>query len=214
MSKNAAIELASNSLEYLADSICSNEVVKEIPLFSPLVSVIQLGVSAKDYFFLKNFEAFLISTSNILHKEEILKFSQNKDSGKISKKLIQVVAQITDFEKAEILACLLAAKIDGEITTAELMRAVDLVQYTFIEDIIEFNYMIQVIECTFQDLVDYKIESLINTALIQPDKNSDTELRLSGRDDEVGVQKYSQSDFGYKFRNACKKGSRLRQDKA
>ncbi|WP_199483373.1 hypothetical protein [Vibrio owensii] len=214
MTKEALKELIVDGLEFTIDQFIENELVKEFPGISTLVKSFEAVQSFRDRLFLKHLYSFITATGEIVSSKKIKEFSRSEDAEKISSKLIQVISLVSDREKPEILACLLAARVEQKLSTSEFMRAVDIVQSTFIEDLVEFNNMSQVAGCSFEELKQYGIENLANTALIHQDLVDNKDLIVSGREEDIGILKYTQSEFGFKFRMACRYGSEQRRTKA
>jgi len=204
LNKSAIKDLSSNALEIALDGNLDNGILKDIPLFGSAIKVAELTMSIRDHFFLKKLSRFIyqLDALNETDKESIHHFSKSPDSEKISSKLIQVIDNVTDIEKADLIGKLFISFCSGKIDKSNFLRAVDTIHNYFIEDIKRFIFKSNVWFCTFEDLEQQNIESLVGSPLIKEQLIDRQDLIRSGREDEVGITNYENSNFGEIFKQA------------
>ncbi|TFH89050.1 hypothetical protein [Vibrio ouci] len=212
MSKILIADTAIEGFDIILDKLTNNQWVKDIPVFGWGVRSLSIYRSIQDYYFAQKLELFLTSIDSLSGADlaKVRDFSKTEDAAKVSDKLLQVISSITDFEKSELLAALFIAYSTGRLDSREFMRSVDIINYTFIDDLSNYLALLQVSSCSYLELEDMGISTLINTSLLSADSVDVVQLSLSGREDEVHIVKYSQTQFGYKFRQACSFGRRIR----
>lgn len=212
MSKKAVSELTINATELLIDQLSKNPLVKDIPIVNTIIKCLEIGVSVRDHFFAQKLALFLECTKSVSESDygKIKKFASNKSSSVITSKILQVIDAQTDNEKAEIIAVLFLGYIDKKLTTSEFKRALDTVNYQFLDDILAYVNIWSISDYTFHELNSDGISSLINSSLFQTVEQDNRNLIADGRENEVGITKYEDSDFGEKFRAAFKHGRKMR----
>ena len=206
MNKSAIKDLSSNALEIALDGTLDNGILKDIPIFGSAIKIAELTMSIRDHFFLKKLGRFIYQLDELTEadKEAISQFSKSPDSEKISSKLIQVIDNITDVEKADLIGKLFISYCSGKIDKSNFLRSVDTIHNYFIEDLKRFVFQSNIWFCTFEDLESQNLESLVGSPLIKEQLIDRQDLIRSGREDEVGITNYENSSFGEIFKNALK----------
>ncbi|MGV2990628.1 hypothetical protein ACE1OE_23710 [Vibrio sp. E150_011] len=204
MNKDAIKELSSNALDIALDANLDEGILKDIPIFGSVIKVAELTMSIRDYFFLKKLGRFIYQLDSLTEtdKETIHQFSKSPDSEKIASKVIQVIDNVTDIEKADLIGKLFASFCTGKIDRPNFLRSVDTIHNYFIEDLNRYLYESNVWFETFEDLEMRNLESLVGSPLIKEQLIDPQELTLSGREDEIGITKYENSSFGEIFKKA------------
>ncbi len=202
MSKGAIKELSSNALEIVLDDNLDNGILKDIPFFGSAVKIAELTMSIRDHFFLKKLSRFIYQLSDLSEadKETIKNFSKSPDSEIISNKLIQVIDNVTDIEKSDLIGKLFISFCSGKINKSNFLRAIDTIHHYFLEDLKSFIYHSHCLDSTYEDLEYYKIESLISSPLIKEMYIDRNYLIRNGREDEIDTTKYEYSNFGSVFK--------------
>ncbi|WP_038176324.1 hypothetical protein [Vibrio pacinii] len=204
MNKGAIKDLSSNALELALDSNLDNGILKDIPVFGSAIKVAELTMSIRDHFFLKKLSRFIYQLDGLTEddKEAIRHFSKSSDSEKISSKLIQVIDNVTDIEKADLIGKLFVSFCTGKIDKSNFLRSVDTIQNYFIEDLNRFLCGSNIWFSTFEDLESQNLEGLVASPLIKEQFIDRQDLIRSGREDEIDITNYEQSRFGEIFKNA------------
>ena len=204
MNKSAINDLSSNALEIALDGNLDNGILKDIPIFGSAIKVAELTMSIRDHFFLKKLGRFIYQLDDLTEaeKETISKFSKSPDSEKISNKLIQVIDNVTDVEKADLIGKLFISYCSGKIDKSNFLRSVDTIHNYFLEDLQRFIYGSNVWFDTFEDLEHQNLESLVGSPLLKEQIIDRQELIRSGREDDIGITNYENSNFGEIFKHA------------
>jgi hypothetical protein len=204
LNKSAIKDLSSNALEIALDGNLDNGILKDIPIFGSAIKIAELTMSIRDHFFLKKLARFIYQLNELTEadKETISQFSKSPDSEKISSKLIQVIDNITDIEKADLIGKLFISYCSGKIDKSNFLRSVDTIHNYFIEDLNSFLFQSNIWFCTFEDLERQNLESLVGSPLIKEQLIDRQDLIRSGREDEVGITNYENSSFGETFKSA------------
>jgi len=206
VSKDAIKELSSNALEVALDSNLDSGILKDIPIFGSVIKMAEVTNSIRDYFFFKKLSCFIYQLDGLSGKDrdDILSFSNTDDSEKVADKIIQVIDNVTDIEKAKLIGILFAAYCKGSIDKSNFLRSVDTVQHYFLDDINNFISTDGIYFFTFQDLEYRKIEMLIGSQLIKQQYITQNELIRLGHDSDLDITYYEDSNFGRIFRKALK----------
>ncbi len=204
MSKNAIKELSSNALEVVLDSNLDSGILKDIPIFGSAIKIAELTKSIRDHFFLRKLSCFIYQLDELSEKDRdaVLSFSSTDDSEKVADKIIQVIDNVTDIEKAKLIGILFATYCKGAIDKSNFLRSVDTVQNYFLDDINNFISSDGITFCTFDDLEYRKVEMLVGSQLIKEQYIKQNELIRLGHDSDLDITYYEDSNFGRIFRKA------------
>ncbi|PKH05963.1 hypothetical protein [Moritella sp. Urea-trap-13] len=204
MNKSAVKDLSANALEVALDNGLENGILKDIPVFGTAIKVAELTMSIRDHFFLQKLSKFIFKLESLSDKEKsaINDFSRSPDSEKISNKIIQVIDNVTDIEKAELISILFISYCSGEINKSNFLRSVDTIHNYFIDDITEFVSASNLWFYTYEDLEQQNLENLVGSPLIREQFMDRQDLIRSGRESEIGITNYENSKFGEIFRKA------------
>jgi len=204
LNKGAIKDLSSNALEVALDSGLENGILKDIPIFGTAIKVAELTMSIRDHFFLQKLSKFIFQIENLSEKEKsaINDFSRSPDNEKISNKIIQVIDNVTDIEKAELIGKLFTSYCSGKINKSNFLRAVDTIHSYFIEDILQFISASNLWFCTYEDLERQNLENLVGSPLIKEQILDRQEMISDGRENEIGITNYENSNFGEIFKKA------------
>ncbi|ACV26793.1 hypothetical protein [Kangiella koreensis] len=207
MNKSAIKELSSDALEVALDSNLGSGILRDIPIFGSAVKVAELTMSIRDRFFLKKLGCFIYQLDELSKKDKdaVLSFSKTDDSEKVANKIIQVIDNVTDVEKTELIGKLFAAYCKRSIDKPSFLRAVDTVQHYFLDDINNFISIDNIHLFTFYDLESRKVDMLVGSQLIKEQYIKQNELIRMGYDSsELDITYFEDSQFGRIFREALK----------
>lgn len=103
------VELSSSLLEVGLDEITENEVIKQIPVVSSMVSIYKITMTIRERYFLKKTMQFIIHFNHNLNKEEAKRYqdkieNDNKLLQKEIERIIVLIDRYVEQEKTKYLA--------------------------------------------------------------------------------------------------------------
>jgi hypothetical protein len=123
---NPAVDLSIDYAEIALDSFLDNDAISEIPIVKSIVGVAKIGISIKERYdlkklltFFKEFQSGNISNENRLAFNE--KFNSNeKYRTEVVETIVLLNERFLDLKKSKILANLMNAHINNNLTWNEL----------------------------------------------------------------------------------------------
>jgi hypothetical protein len=140
--------------EIALDSLLKDGLLKEIPVLGTIINLTKLGITVKDYLYVKKVWRFLYNLKDITAKDRCLmvdKFeSDSKYRIKFGEHLALLIDRLDDFEKADFTAKAFKAYLSGKINYTELLKLNHGISYLLITNIQEL--------IKFYDNTDYHID--------------------------------------------------------
>lgn len=164
--KNSDLRQVSLELsEVVFDSFLDEGIFREIPVIGTLVGVGKAGVSIRDRLFIKKLVSFLSGISDIDSEERSSVIteieSSEKYKTKVGEKLLYIIDQCDDNEKARYVACFFARFLKREITYGDFLKASSIVEKIFIDDLSYF------VRSTWEHEELENISNLLHTGLVE-----------------------------------------------
>ncbi len=132
-------DLAADALELGADALTDNEALKAIPVFGTLLKVLKGIMSFRDYQFTKVLIRFLQAYSKVSDEKRtdfLIRMEDEPDlKRKIGEKLVLILSQLDDFDKAEVLGNLFKAYVEGAFNLTVFYRLAGIVDKAFMQDL-------------------------------------------------------------------------------
>jgi hypothetical protein len=147
MSAKPERELAIDLAEVAVDAVLDDGLLKDIPVVGSLVNLIRLSKSIPDRIFAAKVRAFLLRLGKVgdLKKEQFLT-NLNADRTqriKLSEVMVLALDQVDDLDKADYIAYVFMAYIEGVIDFATLRRFLHSIIAAFTADLDDFvNFML------------------------------------------------------------------------
>lgn len=203
MSVRNTIEILAEGAEVVIDQGLKDGLLKDIPIVGMVAKSIDVVSSIRDKLFASKIVRFLEAIEEISEEEKSKlreKMTESsEEAAKVGEVVILTIEQATDSYKTDIVANVFLAYAGGIITADELRRMCDIVEKTFVDDLLELT--------TIHNLgkkSDHPaLARLRNTSLVE----------ITGGDKlgDIGKQYANASKFGKKFVNAYLHGKKLRQ---
>ena len=138
--KNSDLHAISvDAAELMLDSLISDGLVKDIPVFGTLINLIKLTGSIRDKLFAKKLIYFLSELADTNSEERadiLLKIEKEKGyRGKIGEKLLYIIDRCEDHFKAQVIARIFSAFVRHELSYAEFLRASSIIDKVYSDDL-------------------------------------------------------------------------------
>jgi hypothetical protein len=191
--------------ENIIDNLINNDSLREIPIVKSIVSLTKIGVTVRDYFFLKKVIKFLnkIENIDIIKKQKFL--NKIDSTPQLSKRLYESICTILDRfdneDKAEILGNLFKSLIKEKINLNMFLRLSNIVEKTFIGDLILFRDFHGKNEELFNKSRKYRKkymeENLANNGLLRPriEENTYNQKHYNSKP-EIKIKEYKITEIG------------------
>ncbi|MBL37299.1 MAG: hypothetical protein CMP07_02700 [Xanthomonadales bacterium] len=203
MPVRSVIEILAESSEVVIDQGLRDGLLKDIPVVGFVAKSIDVVSSIRDKLFASKIVRFLEAIEEIGEEEKSKlreKMSNSpQEAGKVGEVVILTIEQATDSDKSDLVANVFLAYVSGIITANELRRMCDVVDKSFVDDLLDFTAIHNMGKKTEHPA----LTRLRNTPLVD----------MFGGDkiDDIGKQYARASKFGKKFVNAHLHGKALRQ---
>ncbi|MES2321043.1 MAG: hypothetical protein V4633_02145 [Pseudomonadota bacterium] len=136
--REAGLETA----EVIVDVLSDGAIWADVPVVGTAVKLCRAADSVKQSLFAAKLARFLRALNATSENEKAAIRARveksPEEAGKVGEVLILVLEQVTDMEKATMLARLLLSYADNVISAADLRRASQAVNIAFIDDLKEF----------------------------------------------------------------------------
>lgn len=136
--------LAAGIGEFTVDLLLNEEILRDFPIVSSLVSIARAGISIRDHLFLKKLWRFLSCLKDCSEQERLRFMNRLGEQGfrqKIGESLVLLLDRMDDMQKPELLGRVFRAYLQGKIdhrTFQGLATAVDRIKMYTIPDLVEF----------------------------------------------------------------------------
>jgi hypothetical protein len=141
MADNPILEAALENIEAVVDTLTTNELVREIPVVGTVVKLLRGARDIRDRLFAAKLLRFIQNLESVSDetKERIRrKITDNPDEArKVGEIVIVIVERVTALEKADLIAILFLAYIDGQIDVTEFRRLCAVIDQAFLDDLLE-----------------------------------------------------------------------------
>ena len=126
LKKSDLENLFSNSAEYALDQLLENDALKEIPVFSTIMSLIKVGIGIREQIFYKKLFKFLCSISDVSCEdrrrmidrlENDTDFNQN-----VGEHIVLLLDRMDDLHKPSLMGRAFKAYLDGKISGKQLQQ--------------------------------------------------------------------------------------------
>jgi hypothetical protein len=209
------IEFVAKLSEFCIDQSLVAGIAKDIPVIDLAFKVLSIKDTIQDRIYSAKISRFLTSLNDIPNKEKN-KFRESiiddkENINKLFEKVVMILDSITDLDKAEIIALLLLAKLDGQLNDVSFRRCVDITNTVFIDDLMTFINHGHIYQERTDNLLGFKLEGLIFSPLLILDVDTNDELMRDGLGSDIGVSMYSSSSIGSEFKKAIDYALRLKQ---
>lgn len=126
--RDTNLESITESIAELSiDSLLKEEVLKEVPIVSTMVSMVKLGANIQDRLFLKKIVSFMAGLNEIPPDERRKMIDDIDASGKhrikVGEKLLYIIDACNDHESSELVARLFKVFVEGGITYDEFLQS-------------------------------------------------------------------------------------------
>lgn len=136
-------DLLIESAEIALDSFLEDSILKEIPFFGSLFKTGKIIIGIRENIFAKKIYKFLIEIKDISQSERIKFINELEENNefrqKVGEKIIILIDQLDDMEKATIIGKLFKANIEGNLNYYEFLKLSSIIQKSFLEDIKKLN---------------------------------------------------------------------------
>ena len=178
-------------------------LLKDVPVFGHFYKAAMISKSVSDQLFLMKLAKFiddtnLLTDSDVRSIKKALAFESNSDLAEL---LILAVDNLSDAGKSIYIAQSLNLYSRSELTKSDFLRATDLIQKMYIGDLKVNSNIGGINGCTSEDLESMGLISLIGTSLLTLENISPQKLKSDGREEEVGLTRFSDTYFGSTFRH-------------
>lgn len=123
--------------EYIIDTITSNEVLKDIPIVSTIVSGTKVFLSISDKMLYKKIEEFIKSLNKIslTARKNFLEKLNSSEEKRISEQLLLIIDKVDEFEKMNLIARIFWEYIQTNIEKEEFLKLCLIINKGFFQDI-------------------------------------------------------------------------------
>jgi hypothetical protein len=136
-------DIAIDSAEVSLDHFLGDGLLKDIPVFGILYKTYKVTVGIREAFFLNKLLKFLTQLKDIPSEKRIAfvhKIESNPNEKiKTGQKLLVIIEQLDDLDKATIIGNLFCATINEQIKYEEFLRLSSMVQKGFLPDILKLR---------------------------------------------------------------------------
>lgn len=193
--------------EAIVDSILSNEILKSIPVVGWISKSITAIDQIRTNFLVKKILIFLNGISDIedeeLQKFETIYLSNAKYKDKIYEALLIAIDQFNHEDKSRVLASLFKAWVRKKIDTTFFLRAVNIVNTLYIDDLKEYiTGKLNLYEYRSSNRINVKQLFLSLGLLESYFVKSESSVQRVHNEESIRLE-YKHSDFGNKFMKAC-----------
>ena len=131
------IESFGSLSEALMDSEIPDGVLQNIPFFDVLYKLGKASLSVRDHFFAKKLFKFLFEIKEITTEERtiFLKDLETKTGQKAGEVLMMLIERLDNMEKPKIIANLLKAKVNRNISMEKFLRLASIIDRGFLLDL-------------------------------------------------------------------------------
>lgn len=131
-------EITKDLTEVAIDTFFNDGILKDIPIVGTFFNLYNLSQNISNSFFTKKILKFLLELNSISNKERlnfIEQLDNENESAKIGEKLLIIINNLEDVDKATILGKLFKLAIEGKIEMQTFMRLSYMVDRAYLEDL-------------------------------------------------------------------------------
>ena len=190
------------TFESILEVSCKQGLINDIPVFGTFYKLANFTASVSDALFLRKLSVFL-NDINKLTKEDLSKVQnmfRHASNSDIAEKIILIINSLTEPNKSSYIAKFTSLYSQSELTRDDFLRSVDLIQKLYLGDLEKYRD-IRWINHTNDDLERRGLISLIGTPLIRAQNVDQRQLISDGRESELGLITYEDTDFGRVFKD-------------
>lgn len=138
-------DLAADAAEIAMDSLLKDGIAKDIPIFGTLMKSYAIYTNIKEMLFAKNVYKFLLELKDLSNEKrsafiEKLR-EEKKNDERLGHSIIMLMDRADDIEKPKMIGVLFYACAEGRISSHELFRLCNIVENTYIEDLVALKNM-------------------------------------------------------------------------
>lgn len=212
MTNHSSVRLLSTISKTLHEVLIASDkegLIGDIPIFGSFYKFAKASKAVSDQVFLLKLATFIEDINSLTDKDvtcvkNALKFESNSD---LAEKLLLVIDNLTETEKSKYMAQALTLYSRSELTKSYFLRSLDLIQKMYIGDLNAYAESHWILNCSSEDLEYMDLTSLIGTPILKVQNIDPKELRDDGKESEIGITKFEETDFGKVFRNILKNHS-------
>ena len=138
---DSAVEVASQTGDFIVDSLCDNEVIQNIPVVGTFISLYKFGKSISDSIFLYKLRKFIDDLDSVTDSWKE-RFSDEKECRKIAQEVVFVINSIVDERKIKYYSKIFCKYVNDEISKDDLYISFDILHksnYNLLKQIIYFD---------------------------------------------------------------------------
>ena len=149
--------------EVFLDELMDNGIAKHIPIIGTVVGLGKTALGIKERLFLKKIIYFISELKNIPPDKRRRMIEKIDSSGKfrtkVGEKLLFIIDNCEDHEKAQVIARLFTAFLSQKLSYQEFLRSSSIVERTMLEDLNWF------INHKYDDFMYEEVGDLVNSGL-------------------------------------------------
>jgi hypothetical protein len=191
ITKEELKDITSDVAEAILDEELSDGLFKELPVIGIAFKTFSVFKKINEYFFAKKIFKFLFELKNISQKELDdfgKKMDENDESQKVGEKVLHLLNQSDDIDKASLIGKLFASYITHSIDFDILQRGTIAVNKVFLEDVKSLSLCLSE---NFDVISETTLAGLLNAGLIIIDGTKDTKYdggaKLKYKISEIGL---------------------------
>lgn len=185
----------------LLKALSGSGLIKEIPYFGKFLKVAEEVQNISNSVFIYKLTRF-VEDINSIDESALQRISTALECSPIpelAEKIIIAVDSLHDVSKAKYIAQALSLYSQIELSKEDFLRSLDLIQKLYVGELEVLATEGYVAGATSDDLEASGLTSLIGTPVLKIDRIDQKELISDGREDEVGLIRFSTSNFGAVF---------------
>lgn len=192
--------------EDFTNAIVETGAIKEIPYFGQFVKYAEHAQNISNCMFIKKLARFVEDIQSVTDGDlkQIKLALEHSPEKELAEKIILAVDSLYDLSKTKYIAQALHLYSQLELTKADFLRTLDLIQKLYAGDLAKLETFNWISGVTNDDLEYYGLSSLIGTPILKIEHVSQRMLTDEGRHDELGLVRFTQSNFGYIFLSVLK----------
>lgn len=131
-------EITKDLTEVAIDTFFNDGILKDIPIVGTFFNLYNLSQNISNSFFTKKILKFLFELNSVSNKERlnfIEQLDNENESAKIGEKLLIIINNLEDVDKATIIGKLFKLAIEGKIEMQTFMRLSYMVDRAYLEDL-------------------------------------------------------------------------------